>query len=168
MRGVATHQRTRTVPRATAGTSRFPPEIRQNSTAAPETTAANGRRLQQTMLGLTQLPNYLTLKGSFSAVSKPNFASKYAFESSRRDLHNSLFCTAFGIQNRKLGKKRPLLHSSRISIFCQNFAKNFAEFFAKLRQNYRNYQKGIAFSRLFSSIFGNIGTDLWNRKFLNE
>ena len=25
------------------------------------------------MLGLTQLSNYLTLKGSFSAVSKPNF-----------------------------------------------------------------------------------------------
>ena len=31
-----------------------------------------------------------TLHGSFSAVSKPNFASKYAFESSRRDLHNAL------------------------------------------------------------------------------
>ena len=26
------------------------------------------------MLALTQLSNYLTLKGSFSAVSKPNFA----------------------------------------------------------------------------------------------
>ena len=34
------------------------------------------------------------LEGSFSAVSKPNFASKYAFESSRRDLHNALLCTA--------------------------------------------------------------------------
>ena len=33
------------------------------------------------------------LEGSFSAVSKPNFASKYAFESSRRDLHNALLCT---------------------------------------------------------------------------
>ena len=32
-----------------------------------------------------------TLEGSFSAVSKPNFASKYAFESSRRDLHNALY-----------------------------------------------------------------------------
>ena len=31
-----------------------------------------------------------TLEGSFSAVSKPNFASKYVFESSRRDLHNAL------------------------------------------------------------------------------
>ena len=29
----------------------------------------------------------------FSAVSKPNFASKYAFESAHRDLHNALFCT---------------------------------------------------------------------------
>ena len=45
------------------------------------------------MLGLTQLSNYLTLKGSFSAVSKPNFASKYALESSRRDLQNALLCT---------------------------------------------------------------------------
>ena len=29
-----------------------------------------------------------TLKGSFSAVSKPNFASKYSFESSWRDLQD--------------------------------------------------------------------------------
>ena len=35
-----------------------------------------------------------TLEGSLSAVSKPTFASKYAFESSRRDLHNALLCTA--------------------------------------------------------------------------
>ena len=45
---------------------------------------------------------------SFSAVSKPNFTSKYTCESSRRDLHNTLLCTActaFGIHNRKVGKK---------------------------------------------------------------
>ena len=35
-----------------------------------------------------------TLEGSFSAVSKPNFTRKYALESSRRDLHNALLCTA--------------------------------------------------------------------------
>ena len=34
-----------------------------------------------------------TLQGSFSAVSKPNVASKYSLESSRRDLHNALLCT---------------------------------------------------------------------------
>ena len=33
-------------------------------------------------------------EGSFSAVSKPNFASKYALENSRRDLHNALLCTS--------------------------------------------------------------------------
>ena len=38
--------------------------------------------------------SWQTLEGSFSAVSKPNFSSKYAFESSRRDLHNALLCTA--------------------------------------------------------------------------
>ena len=41
---------------------------------------------QLAMLGLTQLSNYLTLKGSFSAVSKPNFARKYAFCSMFQDL----------------------------------------------------------------------------------
>ena len=35
-----------------------------------------------------------TLQGSFSAVSKRNFSSKYTLESSRRDLHNALLCTA--------------------------------------------------------------------------
>ena len=50
------------------------------------------------MLALTQLCNYLTLKGSFSAVSKPNFASKYALESSRRDLQNAVLCTALQSQ----------------------------------------------------------------------
>ena len=40
------------------------------------------------MLALTQLSNYLNLKGSFSAVSKQNFASKYSLESSRRDLQD--------------------------------------------------------------------------------
>ena len=35
-----------------------------------------------------------TLGGSFSAVSKPNFTIKYAFESPRQDLHNALLCTA--------------------------------------------------------------------------
>ena len=39
-----------------------------------------------------------TLEGSFSAVSKPNFASKYWLESSRRDLHNALLCTALQSQ----------------------------------------------------------------------
>ena len=34
-----------------------------------------------------------TSRGSFSAISTPIFASKYALESSRRDLHNALLCT---------------------------------------------------------------------------
>ena len=39
-----------------------------------------------------------TLQGSFSAESKPNFASKYSLESSRRDLHNGLLCTVISSQ----------------------------------------------------------------------
>ena len=34
------------------------------------------------------------LAGSFSAVSKRNFARKYSLESSRRNLHHALLCTA--------------------------------------------------------------------------
>ncbi len=34
-----------------------------------------------------------TLKGSFSAVSKPFFANKNSLESSRRNLHNALYFT---------------------------------------------------------------------------
>ena len=48
------------------------------------------------------------MKGSFSAVSKLNFASKYALESSRRDLHNALLCTALQSQ---LFKQARLLHA---------------------------------------------------------
>ena len=36
-----------------------------------------------------------TLQSSFSAVSKPNFASKYSLESSSRDLHNALLLHRF-------------------------------------------------------------------------
>ena len=66
------------------------------------------------MLALSQLSNHRTLKGSFSAVSKPNFASKYAFESSRRDLHNAL--------------ESPL-HSSAITFFLRLL--EFAKFWGK-------------------------------------
>ena len=48
-----------------------------------------------------------TLRDSFSAVSKPNLASKYSLESSRRDLHNALLCTVF--QSRKPRKRKKKL-----------------------------------------------------------
>ena len=70
-------------------------------------------------------------KGSFSAVSKPNFASKYAFESSRRDLHNALLCTApksYFFQKisricQNLRNFSEILRSSQFfkPIFCENF-----------------------------------------------
>ena len=59
----------------------------------PEGRRRPGAARVRPILGLTHLSNYLTLKGSFSAVSKPNFASKYALESSRRDLQNALIFT---------------------------------------------------------------------------
>ena len=51
-----------------------------------------------------------TLQGSFSAVSTPIFASKYALESSRRDLNNALLCTVLNAQNfRQKSRKKFLM-----------------------------------------------------------
>ena len=71
--------------------------------------------------------------GSSSAVSKQNFASKYAFKSSRRDLHNALLCTA--LQSHFFGK-----------ILCKillNFAKfsKISEKFRKISQNFGKFQQ---------------------------
>ena len=68
-----------------------------------------------------------TLQGSFSAVSKPNFASEYALESSRRDLHNALLCTVLNAQNFRQKSLKILL------ILSPNFAKfaNFREILPK-------------------------------------
>ena len=72
------------------------------------------------MLALTQPSNYLPLKGSFSAVSRPKFAKNYALESSRRDLQNALLCTV-------------LVGSVWVSsTFCLKIAEKFAIFFANL------------------------------------
>ena len=71
--------------------------------------------------GLTQLSNYLTSKGSFSALSKPNFASKYALEL------GSIWKALAEIYT---------MHSfapfSMLKIFVKNRWK-FANFFAKFR-----------------------------------
>ena len=51
-----------------------------------------------------------------------DWKKKIWFESSRRDLHNALLCTAFGIHNRNVGKKGPG-HSSASSIFVKKLPK---------------------------------------------
>ena len=73
-------------------------------------------------LSLIFQPNEQTLQGSFSAVLKPNSASRYSLESSCRDLHNALLCTALESNPKKRGKpwggKEPgPLHRSSISKF---------------------------------------------------
>ena len=84
--GDATGQRSRMAPRPPAsncGSQRpFAARAAQPSSCPSTTTCFIHRSIGQ------------TLQSSFSAVSKPNFARKYAFESSRRDLHNALFCRA--------------------------------------------------------------------------
>ena len=80
-----------------------------------------------------------TLQGSFSAVSKPIFASKYSLESSRRDLHITLLCTALQSQNfvkisaeklRKFAKFYQKFHQ-----FCRKFTK-FDEILTGFRRNF--------------------------------
>ena len=65
-----------------------------------------------------------TLQSSFSAVSKPNFASKFSLETSRRDLHNALLCTVLQTQN----------FSQKSSTFFRDWILNFW-FFHFSRQN---------------------------------
>ena len=57
----------------------------------PET-PSHVRNVEEENLGDLYAESGQTLQGSFSAVSKPNFASKYSLESSRWDLHNAFFC----------------------------------------------------------------------------
>ena len=80
---------------ASGGARRRPPPARPAHDEASEKRAATaaGAISCCTRWGIGQI-----LQGSFSAVSKPKFARKYAFESSRRDLHNAPFCTALRSQ----------------------------------------------------------------------
>ena len=70
-------------------------------------------------------------RGSFSAVSKQNFARKYAFESSRRDLHNALLCTA--LKSHFFLKITRRFKFAKICKIFRNVAKSFAEFCKKLQ-----------------------------------
>ena len=69
-----------------------------------------------------------TLQGSFSAVSKPTCGSKYALESSRRDLHNALLCTALQSQIFVKTLLNFFLNFAKFSKFLQNFGKILANF----------------------------------------
>ena len=89
------------------------------------------RRRSATCGGLLHRSIGQTLEGSFAAVSKPNFATKYAFESSRRDLHSALLCTA--LQSQLLSKKCLFesfsLHSEKFSIKNEKISKIALAFF---------------------------------------
>ena len=87
-------------------------------------------------------------QGSFSTVSRPNLATKYGFESSRRDLHNALKCTP--------------LHSSVISFFSQNFAN-----FCKIVRNLMKFSKLAKFLKI-SANFGKILAIFFEKNVLLE
>ena len=62
--------------------------------ASYDTLVFSSKYANSTNLGDLYEESGQTLQGSFSAVSQPNFASKYSLESSRRELHNALLYTA--------------------------------------------------------------------------
>ena len=68
----------------------------------------HGDTHQEEHLGDLYTESGQTLQGSLSASSKPIFATKYSFESSRRDLHNTLLCTALESDVEKSVGKRIL------------------------------------------------------------
>ena len=80
----------------------------------------------------TNPPRALSQNGSFSAVSKPNFASKYSLESSRRDLQD-------------LHAFAPLRPQ-----YFRKFSSNFFAFFGKILQN------SFFYIDFFSLIFAQI------------
>ena len=105
---------------AAQGTARRSPwaASRSRLSSRPASGGTPGRgRARTCHLGDLYTESGQTLQGSFSAVSTPIFASKYALESSRRDLHNALLCTVLNAQNcvQKSLKMLP--------IFSQNLAK---------------------------------------------
>ena len=117
--------------KAIVATPRLQPRV---PLAGPEVDTREPAGLGRQHLGDLYAESGQTLQGSFSAVSKPNFATKYALESSRRDLHNALLCTALESNPPKPGKT---LHRSLISIFSLKIAELFADFF----QNVANFAR---------------------------
>ena len=77
--------------------------------------------IQLPMLALTQLSNYLTLKGSFSAVSKPIFASKMRWKA-LAEIYKMHSFAPFS------------WNPSLSSMFCLKIAKNVAN----LLLNFKN------------------------------
>ena len=61
--------------------------------------------------------NLQSCRGSFSAVWRPNFASKYALESSRRDLRNARLCT---VEMHGFFRKKAARSAENFSVFFKN------------------------------------------------
>ena len=78
---------------------------RSDRTGAPRPPSRGSKATRYETLAAAPRGFGQTLEGSFSAVSTPNFANKYAFESSCRDLYNALLCTA--LQSQLFGQNLP-------------------------------------------------------------
>ena len=87
--------------------------------------------------------------GSFSAVSKPNFASKYSLESSLRDLHNALLCTVFESQFFRQTIAKFSSFFSQFLLFFRDFARFFRNFAKFLPEFLKISRKSIKFANFY-------------------
>ena len=84
-----------------------------------------------------------TLRGSFSAVSKPDFASKYSLESSWRYLQGLHAFAPLSIQNVSQS-------SSNFFAFSQLYLQNVTAFFKKLYKIHQFWWKFYRISAFFT------------------
>ena len=79
------------------------------------------RPIQQKPGGSGLTESEQPLQGLFSAISKPIFATKYSLETSRRDLHNKLLCTAWIKSENHEKPKMPCRECCSFSVFLHPF-----------------------------------------------
>ena len=135
------------------GSSDGPSSAGLASAARPRTVAGRGTYVKiKSLGGVNMWKLNQTLSGSFSAVSKPNFASKYSLESSWRDLQDlhafaplrpqyfSNFSSKFfGVFEIRHAEKFNFCQiSSWFSLIFMKFHRIFSDFLEK-RCNYSKY-----------------------------
>ena len=96
-----------------------------------------------------------TLRGSFSAVSKPNFAIKYSFDSSWRDLQDLHAFAPLSIQNFSQ-------ISSNVFAFSQSYFQSFTDFSKTLSKLHEFWWKFSGISASFME-----KTKIWLEWFSN-
>ena len=92
---------------------------------------------------------YVSIGSPLSAVSKPIFATKDSFESSRRDLHNALLCTVFESQFFRKTFAKFSSFFSQFLLFLRDFSRFFRNFAKILPEFLEISRKSIKFANFY-------------------